>query len=209
MLKRGNRWFPCSIRAFALKERPLQLPRKKGQTNPYSRKEVLQPVRLTASEKRQVRRNATDAGLSVAGFVRARILPEVQAAEDLQDAKPGKPVAQKRSRLTTALNRIGLNLEQVATYVDLLSDLETRDRFDALQRSVRGVLRDHLASTTTAVRAREKFAADLDDNGRSLNRITRSAHTAGEIAKPDRFRDLIVELEALIVELARAGEGKA
>jgi len=165
--------------------------RPKGSKAKHARDKSLGLVRLTDSEKRQIAKNAAVADLSVAGFVRARILPEVSPDEVLSDPIPGGRLTVKRSQLTSAIQRIGVNLRQLETILNEIGDIDLQDRLAEVRDQYRAAQSDHLASGAEAIEARSGWTDELNNLGRDLNRFTRGANARGHIAKPDSFRALL------------------
>lgn len=95
---------------------------------PHEKRSALVQARLTAAEKIYVEEQAEAAGLSTAAYVRRRIL--------------GLPVRAKASRvdasLLTELNRIGVNINQLARAAN--TGRELPGTWDALAEELRDIL---------------------------------------------------------------------
>ena len=179
--------------------------RPKGSKAKHTRDNRLSLVRLTDAERRQVETNASHANLSIAGFVRARILPEVDGTERLTDPIPGGRQTAKRSALTDALQRIAVNLAQLESFVADLGNLDLEEDFGALRLTVKRVQTAHLASTSRGVQQRSGWTDELDELGRQLNRMARGAHSRGSVARPLALSELVGAIAGAI-EAMEAGE---
>jgi len=181
------------------------MPKKKGHKGPNTRDEVLSPVRLTLKEKRAIQRNAKTADLSVAGFVRARVLSPIGVDEKLEDPKPGGVLRSRRSSaLVRAFQRVLLNLKQLDQYMDSIADDQIFDDFKAARTGLRELQSAHLESSAADVHSRSEFTDQMNELGRSLNRLTNAAHGAGEIKKPGRLGGLLSDLLKVIEQARQA-----
>ena len=183
------------------------MPKKKGHKSPNSRDENLGMVRLTKSEKNAIKTNAQKASLSVAGFVRARTIPPMMDNEKLVDPKPGQSRRLNRSPLTRALQRILLLLQQIDQYIDTVGSDKIFEDFTRVRQALRDLQTDHLDASNARTKLRMSYVEDLNQHGRSLNRIVRVSHEAGEIKDPQKLEDFLTLIDQTVLEIGLAGEG--
>jgi uncharacterized protein (DUF1778 family) len=123
-------------------------------------------IRLTAEEKEEIKRLAKEEGLTISQYIRTQALKK----------KKGKIQTREMKELIYEVNKIGINLNQMARALNVLrnkkGELEDKDKklLEAIKlrlEKVEGVLKDVFGCSNNQNEKRSKKRASVSDEERT------------------------------------------